>query len=192
MDRYFTDLASAFVRGRLQNPSASIADGHNAGLRLHKFKSDTHLPRVQRVLGILRGLAPTNLLDIGSGRGTLLWPLLTAFPHMPVTAIDLNEQRTKDLAAVHAGGVSRLTVVRMNAEQLAFAPKSFDVVTLLEVLEHMPNPPSRTQMCAQGRSTFHRPQRAIRTRRQPGTYPLVHSWPATTNGHRSRRHPHYH
>lgn len=141
MERYFTELAGAFVRGRLANPDATIADGLAAGLRLHKFKQDAApLVRVQRVLGILRGLAPESLLDVGSGRGTFLWPLLNAFPHLPVTSIDIQAQRVDDLAAVHRGGITRLRAVQMNAERMAFAPHSFDVVTILEVLEHMTNP----------------------------------------------------
>lgn len=44
MERYFTDLATAFVRGRLGNPAAMIEDGLAAGLRLHKFKQNTELP----------------------------------------------------------------------------------------------------------------------------------------------------
>ena len=70
MERYYSDLATAFVRGRLGNPLASIEDGIREGLRLHKFKQNIELPRVKRILGILRGLAPENLLDVGSGRGT--------------------------------------------------------------------------------------------------------------------------
>jgi hypothetical protein len=56
MQRYFTDLANAFVRGRLGQPDATVEDGLKAGLRLHKFKVNSELPRVQRILGILRGL----------------------------------------------------------------------------------------------------------------------------------------
>jgi 2-polyprenyl-3-methyl-5-hydroxy-6-metoxy-1,4-benzoquinol methylase len=136
MERYFTELAAAFVRGSLGNPDATL----EAGLKLHKFKRNTELPRVQRVLGILRGLQPRNLLDIGSGRGTFLWPLLAHFPSLPVTAIDLNERRAADLNAVRKGGIERLSVARMDAQQLAFSARSFDVVTMLEVLEHLPNP----------------------------------------------------
>jgi len=33
-----------------------------------------------------------------------------------------------------------LTIVRMSVEQIGFAPQSFDVVTMLEVLEHLRNP----------------------------------------------------
>lgn len=140
MDRYFTDLATAFVRGRLGSETATVEEGLAAGLRLHKFKQNTELPRVKRVLGILRGMAPENLLDIGSGRGTFLWPLLANFPELLVTAIDANERRASDLAAVRDGGVERLTVARMDVQNLAYPPKCFDVVTMLEVLEHLQNP----------------------------------------------------
>jgi hypothetical protein len=84
MEPYFTDLATAFVRGRLGDPAATIDDGRKAGLRLHKFKRNTELPRVKRVLGMLRGLAPDSPLDLGSGKGTFLWPLLVNFSHLPV------------------------------------------------------------------------------------------------------------
>lgn len=96
MERYFSELATAFVRGRLGNPTASIEDGLAAGLRLHKFKQGSELPRVRRVLSILRGLAPESLLDVGSGRGTFLWPLVASFPELRVTAIDVSEQRASD------------------------------------------------------------------------------------------------
>ena len=140
MERYFDELACAFVRGRLGNGSATLTDGLKAGLRLHKFKVNADLPRVRRVIGVLRGLSPDNLLDVGSGRGTFLWPLLASLPKISVTAIEVSEQRATDLAAVRSGGVSRLTVIRMDAQKMGFAPQSFDVVTMLEVLEHMPDP----------------------------------------------------
>lgn len=140
MERYFTELATAFVRGRLERPDASLEDGAEAGLRLHKFKQNTELPRVKRVLGMLHGLAPESLLDIGSGRGTFLWPLLASLPHLPVTAIDWNERRASDMQAVRRGGVERLSVERMDVEHLSFPEASFDVVTMLEVLEHLQRP----------------------------------------------------
>jgi ubiquinone/menaquinone biosynthesis C-methylase UbiE len=113
--------------------------GPQAGLRLHRFKRTMGLPRVARVLGVLRGLQPANLLDIGSGRGAFLWPLLDAFPDLPVTALDRAPHRVEMLRTVAAGGVDRLSVCQADATALPFATGSFDVVTALEVLEHIPN-----------------------------------------------------
>jgi 2-polyprenyl-3-methyl-5-hydroxy-6-metoxy-1,4-benzoquinol methylase len=140
MERYFSELATAFVRGRLDNPAASIDDGLAAGLRLHKFKQNQDLARVRRVLSLLRSLVPATLLDIGSGRGTFLWPLLAGFPEVAVTAIDVLDQRIADLNAVRQGGIHRLQVVQMDVCDLTFPDTSFDGVTILEVLEHLQNP----------------------------------------------------
>src|SRR5262249_22305643 len=111
--RYYLDLAAAFVRRRLpEAPAGSAEDlvrlGLEAGLRLHKFKRSAELPRVRRVLGMLRGLAPADLLDVGSGRGVFLWPLLDTFPELPVHATDTRPDRVADIQAVARGGIARL------------------------------------------------------------------------------------
>ncbi|HET8843519.1 MAG TPA: hypothetical protein VFN35_18800, partial [Ktedonobacteraceae bacterium] len=123
---YFQRLAAAYVRGKLKNITdiehselfqadleilneqelqQIIQVGEEHELRLHRFKRSMALPRVQKVLGILRGLQPANLLDIGSGRGVFLWPLLDTFPYLPITCLDLLEYRVNDILAVRDGGV---------------------------------------------------------------------------------------
>ena len=143
-ERYFTRLAAAFVRGKLgsvaPSPEELIAAGLAAGLRLHKFKRNAELPRVRKVLGILRGLAPSSLIDLGSGRGTFLWPLLDAFPQLNVTAVDIDPSRVADIDAVREGGLSNLRAIRADAEALKLEDKQADVVTALEVLEHLNDP----------------------------------------------------
>lgn len=141
---YYAALAGAYARGRLSRPElddeAAIRAGLDAGLRLLRFKRTTELPRVRAVLGILRALAPERLLDVGSGRGAFLWPLLDALPSLSVTAIDVLPHRVADLQCVRRGGIERLTAARMDATRLAAAPGAFDVVTALEILEHLEAP----------------------------------------------------
>jgi ubiquinone/menaquinone biosynthesis C-methylase UbiE len=154
-------LAAAFVRGRLIMSDGDFAAGalfatsldilstdqmrellrigEAQGLRLHKFKRTIELPRVQRVLGILKGLQPGSLLDIGSGRGAFLWPLLDSFSWLPITSVDLLDRRVEDILAVGRGGIEHLTTVKADATRLPFPAARFDVVTALEVLEHIPD-----------------------------------------------------
>ena len=154
----YTRLAAAYVRGKHgQVPeidlslydapldtldaaqlAALVRIGRAAGLRLHRFKRTMGLPRVAKVLGALKGIAPAELLDIGSGRGAFLWPLLDVFPWLPITALDTLDYRVADIQAVIDGGVGNLTALHGDATRLPFDDGQFDVVTLLEVLEHIP------------------------------------------------------
>ena len=156
---YYLLLAAAYTRGKLQHTLSNdypelfpgdlaelsesdlrqlIALAQQHELRLHRFKRTMDLPRVQKILGVLKGLQPGNLLDIGSGRGAFLWPLLDTFPYLPVTCIDRLDYRVAELQAVHDGGIERMEAVHGDVTELPFADASFDVVTMLEVLEHIP------------------------------------------------------
>jgi SAM-dependent methyltransferase len=157
MDGYFEDLTASFIRGRLGldgDWNSLLESAREAGLRIHKFKRNSELPRVARIVGMLRSIQPESVLDLGSGRGTFLWPLLNTFPTVPVTAVEIHPQRLTDLAAVRRGGVARLSVVAADLQKLPIRPRSFDVVTMLEVLEHLPDPAAAAHCAFQAGRRF--------------------------------------
>jgi len=124
-----------------------ISAGKAAGLRLHRFKKPNEdLPRVRRILGFLKSIGAgsqpdvTRLLDVGSGRGVFLWPCMNAFPDLNVLSIDILPYRVDMLNTVKAGGIANLSAIEADIRTPPIADKSFDVVTMLEVLEHIPNP----------------------------------------------------
>jgi ubiquinone/menaquinone biosynthesis C-methylase UbiE len=139
---HYLPLAAAYVRGALGEPDldddAAIARGLAAGLELHRFKRSSQLPRVRAVIGALRGFAPDRLLDLGSGRGAFVWPLLDALPDLPITATDLLPRRVAVFVWAARGGIERLSAVRADMTALPFADGSAGCVTALEVLEHLP------------------------------------------------------
>lgn len=119
--------------------STIVKIGEKAGQKLYPFKTGkAELPRVRQVLGFLHGIEFETLLDVGSGRGVFLLPFIEEFPQVRVTSLDLLDKRVTFLNELAAGGYSRLTAYNKNICDQPFPENSFDVVTLLEVLEHIP------------------------------------------------------
>ena len=116
-----------------------ILQGLREGLKLYHFKkSHAELLRVRRVLGFLKSVPFESLLNVGSGRGAFLIPFLEQFPYVSVTAVDLLPDRVEFLDALRRGGIHNLSVQEADICMRPLPEKSVDVVTLLEVLEHIP------------------------------------------------------
>ncbi|MBP5509307.1 MAG: class I SAM-dependent methyltransferase [Kiritimatiellae bacterium] len=113
--------------------------GKAAKLKVHYFKRRELLPRVRLVLGFLRSIEFGSLLDVGSGRGAFLWPFLESFPGKEVHVIDMLPYRAALFRAVAVGGISRLHAHEGDVRELALPDNAVDVVTMLEVLEHIPD-----------------------------------------------------
>ena len=153
-ERYNTTMMAAYVRGVVkgsgplfETPLEKLSEedclrlldtGRERELKTHYFKRHEALPRVKAAMGFLRGIQPQSLLDVGSGRGVFLFPFMREFPWVPVTSLDILEKRVTLLNAIHDGGVENLTALNASICDWDAPDGSFDVITLLEVLEHIP------------------------------------------------------
>ncbi|MBS0308012.1 MAG: bifunctional 2-polyprenyl-6-hydroxyphenol methylase/3-demethylubiquinol 3-O-methyltransferase UbiG, partial [Proteobacteria bacterium] len=92
-------------------------------------------------------LTGKTVLDVGCGGGILAESMARKGAH--VTGIDLSEKALKvaDLHSLESGVQVRYELIA--AEALAERePARFDVVTCMEMLEHVPDPASIVQACA--------------------------------------------
>lgn len=103
--------------------------------------------RLEWILGQAGSLAGKKVLDVGCGGGILAESMAKAGAQ--VTGIDLAE---KSLTVARLHGLESGVPVdyqTISAEQMASEnPGQFDIVTCMEMLEHVPDPGSIVQACA--------------------------------------------
>ena len=96
----------------------------------------------------LVGLKDKRILDVGCGGGILSESM--AERGADVTGIDLGEKALKVAKLHQLESSSKVDYRLISVEELAIQqPESFDVVTCMEMLEHVPNPESIIHACAQ-------------------------------------------
>ena len=93
------------------------------------------------------GLRDARVLDVGCGAGLLSEAMAREGAH--VTALDLAPELI-DVARLHLlESVLQVDYQLVSAEELAAqAPASFDAITCMEMLEHVPDPGSILRACA--------------------------------------------
>ncbi|HSN22099.1 MAG TPA: bifunctional 2-polyprenyl-6-hydroxyphenol methylase/3-demethylubiquinol 3-O-methyltransferase UbiG, partial [Usitatibacter sp.] len=103
--------------------------------------------RLGHIEELAGGLAGKRIVDVGCGGGILAEAM--AAKGGEVTGIDLSERALK-VARLHGLEVgSRVDYRYVSAEDLAReAPGTFDVVTCMEMLEHVPQPASVVEACS--------------------------------------------
>lgn len=102
------------------------------------------LGHIEKCVGGLKG---KRIVDVGCGGGILAESMAARGAH--VTGIDLSE-KPLGVAKLHLLESGQQVNYRLqSAEDLAAAePGAFDVVTCMEMLEHVPDPASTVRACA--------------------------------------------
>jgi 2-polyprenyl-6-hydroxyphenyl methylase / 3-demethylubiquinone-9 3-methyltransferase len=95
----------------------------------------------------LSGLSGKDVVDVGCGGGILSESM--ALRGAQVTGIDLGEKPLKVAQLHRLESGAQVEYLHISAEDLAASrPGSFDVVTCMELLEHVPSPLSTVAACA--------------------------------------------
>ncbi len=104
--------------------------------------------RLDWIAGVTGGLAGQGVLDVGCGGGILAEAMAVAGAR--VTGIDLSE-KALGVAQLHRLESDVDVSYRLIAAEAlaAEAPAAWDVVTCMEMLEHVPDPGSTVAACAQ-------------------------------------------
>lgn len=95
-------------------------------------------PFYKRVLEQIRTVPGEKVLSVGCGTGTLELLLAKSFPKSTVVGLDLSKGMLEK-AGIKASGVSNISFIEGDAEQLPFESASFDVVICSHSFHHYPN-----------------------------------------------------
>ena len=102
--------------------------------------------------GMLDGLAPQRILEIGVGEGQVMRRVHERFPGVPMAGLDLPDEALSD--EWEALG---LPCLFGDATALPFPDDGFDLVLAIEVLEHVPAPERAlaelARVCSRARSS---------------------------------------
>ena len=119
--RYYDTLAAAYLRGKALKTGKPVFED-----KVLLKKELTELEEKER----------EEILEIG--RGVFLFPFLEEFPWVQVISVDILPHRVAFLRDISDGGIARLQAVESDICSQPFSENFVDVVTMLEVLEHIP------------------------------------------------------
>ncbi|MGF1464878.1 MAG: class I SAM-dependent methyltransferase [Sandaracinaceae bacterium] len=111
----------------------------------NRQKHESRNPLQQALLGrfkaevvrIVRAVRPRTLLEVGCGEGYMLEVIAEAGLGVSLHGVDVSTRAIED-ARERLGGQARLEV--LDARDLARAGETYDLVLMLEVLEHLERP----------------------------------------------------
>jgi ubiquinone/menaquinone biosynthesis C-methylase UbiE len=120
------------------------ADGTVTGNTYDKYGSRNPVARLlmrgfeRNLQDLFASTEPASLLDVGCGEGVLTQRWANELAPRRVVGIDLDDPALAAEWQRHAA--PNLAYVAQRAERLPFADGEFDLVTAIEVIEHVPDP----------------------------------------------------
>jgi len=156
---YYSKLVAALIRGSLKKENSEevyftkrledltideinllISLGIKKNLPIGLLTRSPELAHVVKIMGVLRGIQPDHLLDIGASKSKFVWQVLDNFHFLPTTSIDIDKTYTKEIKDIHKGGFTTLRAKDIKGNELdVFAKNQFDVITAIDVLPLMKN-----------------------------------------------------
>jgi 2-polyprenyl-3-methyl-5-hydroxy-6-metoxy-1,4-benzoquinol methylase len=116
-------------------------DERSSNQRKHESRNPVKQALIQAFHGkaveLIRRAQPTTILELGCGEGFVLGALAEAGIEAELTGVELSERAVR-IARERLG--DRATIEHRDARELIEDGRSFDMVMMLEVLEHIPNP----------------------------------------------------
>jgi len=108
-------------------------------VKLH-FLKRLENPRMTWAVSLLKGLRPGRIIDVGTGKGYILWHLLENIPEIDLVAVDFRPRQVSRINEVSKAADLPILAIRADAQRLPLGNNTCDSVTLLEVLEHTTEP----------------------------------------------------
>jgi 2-polyprenyl-6-hydroxyphenyl methylase/3-demethylubiquinone-9 3-methyltransferase len=134
------------IAGEWWDPRGKFAPLHRINPARLAFIREYVLLRTKREGRLPKPFAGLDILDIGCGGGLIAEPLCRLGGH--VTGLDPSEE-TIGAAQAHAASQGLAVTYHCGtAEELAATGAAFDLVTALEVLEHVPDVEAFLETCA--------------------------------------------
>ncbi|MFW5804377.1 MAG: class I SAM-dependent methyltransferase [bacterium] len=141
--KYYINLTNSYLKTFFSsNVNENIHKALESNIDIHMFKrSPRRLPRIVKTIGMLKQMNPSSVLEIGCGQGVFLWTLLNEFPHFTVRVLDIKSEHIDRVNNVAKNSNLDLFGYNMDIEKYYenYSNESYDIVTCLEVLEHIEN-----------------------------------------------------
>ncbi|MFA6954699.1 MAG: class I SAM-dependent methyltransferase [Thermoanaerobaculia bacterium] len=143
--RYSDAVVARYIHGQFLE---------DAGSYLERYQATEYwkglIVEAQRHFSLDVGHEPPRILDLGSGGGNTVLPLLELYPEAQVIASDLSLPL---LGALRSALIERyptrsVPLLQQNAERLLFADRQFDLVVGGAILHHLRAPQRTLAECA--------------------------------------------